>query len=252
MESLTFEKHDDIGIISFNRPQSHNALNQSTLVQLLNLLQKISRDNLKAILLTGSGDKSFVSGADIKEMSLLSPRDMHMFISLGQEVASTIENSSFLTLAAVNGYCLGGGLEMALACDFIVASPQATFGLPEVSLGMIPAFGGTQRLTRLVGYGKAKEMIVTGKIIDASSALQIGLINQVIESKFLIKEALLFLQKTLSSPLHALIQAKKAIQITSETSFKNGLETEKKLALACFSSQECAELMEKFSLKRKK
>jgi len=252
METLTFTKYGDIGIISFNRPQAHNALNRATLTHLLRLLKEISQGDLKAILLTGTGDKSFVSGADIKEMSLMSPSDMQAFISLGQEVASTLEHSPLLTLAAVNGYCLGGGLEMALACDFIFACAQASFGLPEVSLGMIPAFGGTQRLTRLIGYGKAKEMIVTGKIIDAPLALQLGLLNQIVDAETLIKEALLFLQKTLNNPLNALLQAKKAVQIATETSLKSGLETESKLALACFNSKERADLMEKFFLKRKK
>lgn len=252
MKTLTFEKHGDIGIIFFNRPEAHNALNRSTLQELLNLLSDLAKDQIKGIILTGMGNKSFISGADIKEMALMSKSEMQTFITLGKKVAATIEESPFLTLAAINGYCLGGGLEMALACDFILASPSASFGLPEVSLGLIPAFGGTQRLTHLIGYSKAKEMIISGKIINASLANEYGIVNKIIESENLIKDALFFLESLLKHPLKALLQAKKAVKIATETRLATGLQAESEIALGCFDSAECLALMKKFAEKGKK
>lgn len=161
MENLLFEKPDKhIGILKFNRPKALNALNGKMLKELLHFLRNdIKKEEIKILILTGEGEKSFISGADIIEMSSMNTLAIEQFSRLGQNVTRSLEKMDIITIAAVNGYAFGGGLEMALACDFIYCSENAKMGLPEVSLGVIPGFGGTQRLTRAIGARKAKELI---------------------------------------------------------------------------------------------
>jgi enoyl-CoA hydratase len=176
------KKENSIWVITLNRPNALNALNAELLNELNQLLNHIAETpwaQVKAVVITGSGEKAFVAGADIKEMSGLSESAARNFSERGQKILCQIEALRIPVIAAVNGFALGGGLELALACDFIYASQNAKLGLPEVSLGLIPGFGGTVRLTRVVGLNRAREMVMSGDLISAEEALQVGLVNKI-------------------------------------------------------------------------
>jgi len=180
-QNLLLEVRDRIGRITVNRPEKLNALNRATLEEMDLAFRSMAADSsVGAVILTGSGTKAFVAGADINELARLSPVEGREFALFGQEVLHRIETLGKPVLAAVNGYALGGGCEIALACTLRIASSAAKFGQPEVNLGIIPGYGGTQRLARLVGRGKAQELILTGEMIDAAEAHRIGLANQVV------------------------------------------------------------------------
>ena len=184
---LSFE--GEIGILSFNRPKALNALNMETLKDIQMGIQEV-KDHLemKVLILTGSGEKAFVAGADIAEMKGMNSIEALNFSKMGHLTLKMIQDLDRPVIAAVNGYALGGGTEIALACDFIYASENARFGLPEVTLGIFPGFGGTQRLPRLIGKGKAKELILTGKMITAQEAFQMGIVNRVFPQASLLEE----------------------------------------------------------------
>ncbi|MEZ0392694.1 MAG: enoyl-CoA hydratase/isomerase family protein [Pseudobdellovibrionaceae bacterium] len=182
-ETLKLENQNSIWTLTIQRPESLNALNSKVLQELSEALSWISEKNFqeaKCLIVTGSGEKAFVAGADIKEISQLGLDLSRKFAEKGQAVFRKLENLQIPVIAAVNGFALGGGLELALACDFIYASENAKFGLPEVTLGLIPGFGGTVRLTRVLGLPKAKEWIFTGQMVSASDAFEMGLVNQVL------------------------------------------------------------------------
>lgn len=173
-----------IAIVKINRPKALNALNAATLKEMRTALIKLSADrSVRVVVLTGEGDKAFIAGADIAEMKDLSPGDGVAFSQLGHDVAKLLETMPKPTIAAVNGFALGGGTEMAIACDFVIASDKAVFGQPEVSLGIIPGFGGTFRLVRSVGLPRAKELIYSGRRVKAEEALMMGLCNHVLPSE---------------------------------------------------------------------
>src|SRR5213082_3671360 len=184
-ENILVERADQIATITVNRPKSLNALNSQKLRELTQAVRECA--DQRAIILTGAGDKAFVAGADISEMAPMGPWQAREFSELGHVLTALIEDIPCATIAAVNGYALGGGLELAVACDMIFASENAKLGLPEVSLGVTPGFGGTQRLVRLVGKIKAKEMIFTGDMIDAKRAMEIGLVNAVLPREKLLE-----------------------------------------------------------------
>jgi enoyl-CoA hydratase len=180
-ETLILEDKGFIRIISINRPKVHNALNKRVFAELEKALSEVeAHKNIRCLIITGAGDKSFVAGADISEMKAFNPLDAEIFSSLGHRVMDTIASLRMPTIAAVNGYALGGGLELALACDFIYAAENASFGLVESKLGLIPGFGGIARLARRIGTAYAKEMIFAGSQISASEALRIGLVNRLV------------------------------------------------------------------------
>jgi enoyl-CoA hydratase len=182
MKTLKLENQGPIWILTIQRPESLNALNAEVLRELGEALSAISEKSFsecRALVITGSGDKAFVAGADIKEINQLGLDSAERFAETGQALFRKLENLQVPVIAAVNGFALGGGLELALACDFIYASENAKFGLPEVSLGLIPGFGGTVRLSRILGLAQAKEWIFTGQMVGASEALQMGLVNKV-------------------------------------------------------------------------
>ena len=183
-ENVVVEREGQIATITVNRPKSLNALNSQTLRELTAAVRECADE--RAIILTGAGDRAFVAGADISEMAPMTPWAAREFSELGHVLTALIEDIPCATIAAVNGFALGGGLELAVACDLIFVSENARLGLPEVSLGVTPGFGGTQRLVRLVGKIKAKEMIFTGDMIDARRALEIGLCNAVLPRDQLI------------------------------------------------------------------
>jgi enoyl-CoA hydratase len=179
----------EIGILAINRPRALNALNTETLKDIQAGIQEVKdHSELKALIVTGSGEKAFVAGADIEEMKGMNSIEALNFSKLGHLALRMIQDFDRPVIAAVNGYALGGGTEIALACDFIYASENARFGFPEVTLGIFPGFGGTQRLPRLIGKGKAKELILTGKVITAQEAYQMGIVNRVFPHASLVEE----------------------------------------------------------------
>lgn len=183
-ENLRFDVRDGIAVVTVNRPDKLNALNRKTLEELNRAVDKVEADDgIRVLVVTGAGEKSFVAGADIREINTLGASSGKEFALFGQEIFRRIECLGKPAIAAVNGYALGGGCELAMACHLRVASENAKFGQPEINLGIIPGYGGTQRLTRLVGRAKALELILTGDQIKADHALQLGLVNAVFEAK---------------------------------------------------------------------
>ena len=189
MENILIEKHDNIAVVTINRPTKLNALNKATIEELHEGFKALNADaSVKAIIVTGSGEKAFVAGADISEFAHFSVEEGGQLAAKGQELLfDFVENLSTPVIAAVNGFALGGGLELAMSCHFRVASDNAKMGLPEVTLGVIPGYGGTQRLTQLVGKGRAMEMIMTAGMIDAQTALHYGLVNHVVAQEELVE-----------------------------------------------------------------
>jgi enoyl-CoA hydratase len=249
MKNLKFEKENGIGLITISRPPM-NALNTETLLELKALLESIEKEkDLKALIITGEGDKAFVAGADIKELKEKTPAQALEFAKLGQEVLTKIQALSLPVIAAVNGYALGGGTELALACDFIVASESAKFGQPEVKLGIIPGFGGTQRLARLINKNLAKYLIFTGEIMDSNEAYRIGLVNKIVVGKELLTAAKELAAKIQSCGI-AIGYAKEVINKGLEVSLEKGLELERNAFSKCFETQDSKEGLEAFLQKR--
>lgn len=180
-ENLLYDNKSGIAYITVNRPSVRNALNSSTMRELKTAFEQAKTDSsVRVIILTGAGDKAFVAGADINELAKLSPVEGREYSLAGQAIFDYIESLGKPVIAAINGYALGGGCELAMACTFRIASDNAVFGQPEVKLGIIPGYGGTQRLSRLVGFGHAAQLLFTGEMIPAAEALRIGLVNQVV------------------------------------------------------------------------
>ena len=189
-QNIIYEKKENIAIVKINRPEKLNALNIKTMEELKSAFESIKEDDsVSVVLITGAGEKAFVAGADIKELNELNVISGKDFAETGQGVFNLIENSEKPVIAVVNGYALGGGSELALACHIRLASENAKFGQPEVNLGIIPGYGGTQRLTRLINSGRAMQYILTGDVISASEAHRIGLVNEVYSEEELMENA---------------------------------------------------------------
>ncbi|MEC7839702.1 MAG: enoyl-CoA hydratase-related protein [Chlamydiota bacterium] len=251
MSNLIIEDHQDVTVIKMNRPKVLNALNRATLEELLFFLQVTApKENVRALILTGEGEKAFIAGADIKEMHAMTHLQMLEFCTLGQSITEALCEAQFLTIAAVNGYALGGGLEMALACDFIYASQSAKLGLPEVTLGIIPGFGGTQRLSRAVGTRLAKEMIMSGLTINAERAYEIGIVNHISRDENLMNDSFAAAAKIISHPNTAVVQAKNAINTGYHLGLKEALELERNMCAVCFATSERSEGMKNFLNKK--
>ncbi|MDR3630948.1 MAG: enoyl-CoA hydratase-related protein [Desulfocapsaceae bacterium] len=243
---------DGIATITISRPQALNALNSLTLEELSQAVDQIaSNQEVRVLILTGSGEKAFVAGADISEMATFTPLQAKAFAGKGQAVISRLQGLAIPVIAAVNGYALGGGCELALACDFIYASEKATFGLPEISLGLIPGFGGTQRLPRLIGPHAAKEMILTGKYVAASEACRIGLVSQVFAPQELMGGALATAKIMASRGKAALRAAKQAVNQGLNTDLATGLVIECDAFALCMASPDAREGTKAFLEKRK-
>ena len=250
-ENLLYEKKDQVGIITFNRPQVLNALNIGVLKDLDHCLSWISlQEDVKVIILTGHG-KAFVAGADIGQMSALNSDQAKEFSQLGSRVFRKLEEISKPVIAAVNGFALGGGCELALSCDFRIASEKAKFGQPEVSLGIIPGFAGTQRLSRLIGISNAKEMIYTGKMLDAREALSLNLVNDVVAKELLMDRAIELAQAICKNSQSAVAYAKACINQGYEMSFDDASTLESLYFGLCFSTEDQKEGMAAFLEKRK-
>ena len=251
-ENIRFEAADAIGTLTVDRAKALNALNPDTLRELLRCLRDVRRDTaLRAIVLTGAGEKAFIAGADIAAMSTMSVIEAKEMARLGQRVTSAIEDLALPVIAAVNGFALGGGLEMVMACDLVVASEKARFGQPEINLGIIPGFGGTQRLARRIGAPRAREMIYGGEMIDAETALRWGLINRVVKPEELMPEARKLATALAGKPAVALAQAKQAIQRGLDIDLENGLRLEAEAFAVTFSTDDRSEGMAAFLAKRK-
>lgn len=250
-ENLLFESENGIGIVTINRPKALNALNAATIHELDRMFDELAKNNaVKTVIITGSGEKSFVAGADITEMQKMSAVEGRNWGKLAQAVFSKIENLPKPVIAAVNGYALGGGCEISMACDIRIASEKAKFGQPEVSLGIPPGFGGTQRLARLVGKGRAKELLFTGDMIDAAEAYRIGLVNKVTVPVELLNTAKAMAQKIMSRAPVAVQVCKAAVNEGLDVDLKTGIAYEAEVFGLCFATDDQKEGMTAFVEKR--
>lgn len=250
--TLLLEKKNGIGRLTINRPKNLNALNKEVLEELTQVLKAIEKDeDIQVLIVTGAGEKAFVAGADIKEMKDKNAIEGRDFSTLGNAAFSQLENLRQPTIAAVNGFALGGGCELAMSCDIRIGSVNAKFGQPEVGLGITPGFGGTQRLSRLVGLAKAKELIYTAKTINANEAMSIGLLNQLVEAADLIAEAEKMAQAIMKQSPLAVEASKKAINRGYEMDLVHGLEMEAEMFGALFATEDQKEGMTAFTEKRK-
>jgi enoyl-CoA hydratase len=252
MNNILIEKDKNIATVTINRPKSLNALNKETLEELLVCFQELAQDSqTQAIIITGSGEKAFIAGADISYMQNLTAQEGRAFGKLGHLVMRTIENTPQPVIAAVNGFALGGGCELALSCDMRFASDNAKFGQPEVNLGVIPGFGGTQRLPRLIGKGLANELLFSGNIIDANEALRIGLVNRVYPAEELLDECIKLAGTICSKGPVAVRLCKEAVNNGVEMDLARACTYEADLFGLCFSGEEQKEGMAAFLEKRK-
>ncbi len=251
-ENILFEKKGNVAIVTINRPEKLNALNDATITELGKVFNEIKSDeDIYVAIITGSGEKAFVAGADIKELNKMNVVSGEEMSVKGQGVFNQIENLGKPVIAAVNGYALGGGCELAMACHIRVASENAIFGQPEVNLGIIPGYGGTQRLARLINPGRAMEYILTGDMIKADEAYRIGLVNHVYAQEELMAKAMELAEKIASKAQVAVRMAVKAVVATKETSQQEGQKLEAGLFAVCIGSEDFKEGTAAFLEKRK-
>ncbi len=250
-ETLLVERRGRVALITINRPEKRNALNIQTRQEGAAALEELRADEqVRVVVFTGAGDKAFIAGADIAEFAgrtALTQRD----VMTGRSLFTAIDTFPKPVIAMVNGYCLGGGCELALACDLRIASETASFGQPEINLGIIPGGGGTQRLTHLVGEGKAMEMILTGDIIDAKTAFKLGLVNLILPAAELEAKTMDVANRIAEKSPVALRLAKEAVKTASRATLDEGLRREMDLFALCFSSEDKDEGVSAFLEKRK-
>ncbi len=250
-ERLLLEKDGPLATITFNNPKALNALTVATFEGLDRLLDELEKDpEVRVVILTGAGEKAFVAGGDIGHLGTLDAESAREFALLAQRVIDQLEAFPKPVIAAVNGYALGGGCELAMGCDIRIAADSARFGQPEVKLGIIPGFAGTQRLTRLVGKGRAKELIFTGEMIDAEEACRIGLVNHVVAKERLLDETRALAMKMCDKSSSAIKLAKEAIDNGLEMDFARGSRYEADLFALCFTTPDCKEGISAFMEKR--
>lgn len=253
--TLHFELVEEIGYLTINRESKLNALNTDLLNDLKDFLTELNKDEhfkVKGLIVTGAGEKAFIAGADILEMSEMTPSDAYTLGHLGQQVTLLFEGLKIPVIACVNGYALGGGLEMALSADFMLGTESSVYGQPEVKLGLIPGFGGTQRLLKLIGRNHAKELIYTGRNINAKEALSLGLILKIFPTKAeMLKEAAGMIKMMASNSSFAVSISKKLINEGGDLTITEGLQLEKRQFSAIFSSEDMREGTKAFLEKRK-
>ncbi len=248
---LTLERQDAVAVLTLSRPEKYNALNRALLTELDAALDALRADaSVRALVVTGAGEKAFVAGADIAAMQGMSAEEARQFGALGHRAMDAIASLPVPVVAAVNGFALGGGCELALACHARLASENAKFGLPEVSLGIIPGFGGTQRLTRLVGRARAKELIFTGDMIDAAKARDIGLVLEVVPLPKLLGHARAALERMAKKGPLAVRRAKEAIDRGADEELAEGNRIEQEVFSDLFDSADRREGMKAFLEKR--
>ena len=249
--TITFDQETDIATIAFNRPKALNALSTELLNEFARALDHLAADPaVRMLILTGTGDKAFVAGADITELATFDALQAKMFAKAGHDVLNRLQSLPFPVIAAVNGYALGGGTEVALACDFIYASENAMFGLPEIKLGLIPGFGGTQRLSRLIGKNMAKEMIFTGKMLSAAEARQTGLVNKVFAPADLMEGAQKTAREIANKGRVSLRAAKEAVNGGMDVDLATGCRMEIDAFALCMASEDAREGTAAFLEKR--
>jgi len=252
LKNLLYKVLDNIATITINRPDKLNALNHNTLSELNLLIEEIKTDeSVRVVIITGAGEKAFVAGADIEELSELNSKSGTEFSEFGQSIFSKIENLNKPVIAVVNGFALGGGCELALACHIRLASDKARFGQPEVGLGTIPGYGGTQRLARQINKGRALEYILTSDMIHADEAYRIGLVNRVYASDELIPKAEEMAQKIISKGRFAVSASIKAVNAVDQLALSEGLKFEAELFGSCCDTEEFKEGTTAFLEKRK-
>jgi len=254
-KNLLIERRDDFLLLTLNRPDKLNALNAEVLNELKSFLAELHSQSgfeIKGLVFTGAGDKAFIAGADIAQMSDMEPKDFEEFAKLGQTVTVLMENLKIPVIAAVNGFALGGGCEMAMGADFIYATKGALFGQPEVKLGLLPGFGGTQRLSKLVGRNRAKELIFSGRNFDVNQAKEYGLVLEIFESKEELLNASFETLKKISrnSPL-AVSASKQVMNEGNDLTIEKGLECEVRFFVEISSSEDKKEGTAAFVEKRK-
>ena len=248
---IEVSKNKQIGILTINRPDSLNAMNREVLIEFINGLKKIQSDKeIRVIIITGSGEKAFIAGADIKLMQKMNREEAFEFANLGQELANLIEKSDKPVIAAVNGYALGGGCEIALSCHLRIASDNAVFAQPEVKIGLLPGWGGTQRLPRIIGRGLANEIILTGRNVTAIEALNIGLVNKVVPQEELMNTCFDVANMILKNSPNAIAESIKLIRLAAGAKLKKGLSKEAKSFSELFETEETAEGLTAFVEKR--
>ncbi len=250
-ETLLLERRDRVALLTINRPDKLNALNIKTRQEGAAALDELREDDsVRVVVITGAGEKSFVAGADIAEFAgrtALTQRD----VMTGRSLFTAVDTFTKPVIAMINGFCLGGGCELAMSCDLRIASERARFGQPEINLGIIPGGGGTQRLTHLVGESRAMELILTGEMIDAQTALQIGLVSRVVPADELEAETMKIAEKMAEKSPIALRMAKEAVKTASRSTIDEGLRREIDLFALCFSSEDKDEGVRAFLEKRK-
>ena len=251
-ENIIYTLDENIATITFNRPKALNALNGALLKELDEALDDVlGNEDIRVLVLTGSGDKSFVAGADISELATFDALQAKIFAQNGHAIIAKLQQMPIAVIAAVNGFALGGGTEIALACDFVYASENAKFGLPEITLGLIPGFGGTQRLPRLIGTNLAKELIFTGRMISAEEALQIGLANKVVPADDLMSAVMKTASGIASKGRVSLRAAKQAINRGLDVDLASGCAIEIDAFAICMTSPDAKEGTSAFLEKRK-
>ncbi len=251
LQNLMFEIENEIGYVTINRPKKLNALNSRTMDELNRLFNEIKyNDEIKVVIVTGAGEKAFVAGADIRELNELDMNSSRTFAQKGQAVFNLIENLGKPVIAAVNGFALGGGCELALACHIRIASTNAIFGQPEVNLGIIPGYGGTQRLARLINTGRAVEYILTGDMIDAKEAFRLGIVNHIYPAEELMEKANEIAGKIKSKGQIAVKLALNATLSSADLNLKEGLNLEANLFSLCTGTKDFKEGTNAFLEKR--
>ena len=251
-EHFLVDIQEDIALITINRPKVLNSVDFPTIKELGRIFDFLEEDKkVRAVIMTGAGEKAFIAGGDIAAMNALKMDEAREFVATGHRVISNIERSSKITIAAINGFALGGGTEIALGFDIRIASEKAKLGLPEVGVGLIAGWGGTQRLSRLVGKGRAKELIFTGEMIDANEAYRIGLVNKVVLAVELIDTCKKMAKKILGNSPIAVLQSKKAINEGLTMSLDQGLKYEAETWLVNFATEDRDEGLRAFLEKRK-
>ena len=250
--TLLYEKEGAIGIVTINRPASLNALNGEVYTELYQLFEEIENDaEVWVVILTGSGEKAFVAGSDITEMAPQNSLEINGFVEKARKASDRVYTMTKPVIAAINGFALGGGCELTMCCDLRIASENARFGQPEVNVGVIPGAGGTQRLSRLIGMTRAKELIYTGDMIDASTALNWGLVNKVVPLENLMTEAKALAGKLLTKSGRILSLAKTSITSGASMSLSDALDYEAQCFSLCFATEDQKEGMNAFMEKRK-
>lgn len=250
--AIEVTRENSVAIVTVNRPDALNAFNTELVLELTNQINALKADDsVRVVILTGAGDRAFIAGADIQEMSEKDFDGALAFSKRGQTLCDAIQGMPQPVIAAINGFALGGGCEIAMACDVRLAAETARLGQPEVGLGIPPGWGGTQRLPRIVGIGRAKEIIYSGRYVGAQEAKEIGLVNAVYPAEQLMDEARKLAQSFLGKAPGALAASKKLINRTMETSISSGTLHEAKLFAESFQSDEQAEGMEAFLERRK-